>query len=89
MAAGPSQAPSRTAMASWNCCRAGSLRAIEGASGSRASKAWGIDRPPAISAMSMSSRLALSEPPAQITERTRAAMRRRGAWRSARRRSRS
>ena len=76
-------------MASWKADRVGSRLSMEGASGRRASSDWGNERPPARSAISMSSRFALSDPPAQTTERTREARRRRPGWRPSTFRSRS
>ena len=62
-------------MASWKAARVALARAMDGASGSSAIRDCGSESPPASSAISMSSRFALSEPPAQMIDRTRAAIR--------------
>ena len=71
MAAGPSHAPRKTLIASWNAVSRSLAAARLGASGRSARIACGRLRPPVSSAMIMSSRLAVSEPPAQMIERTR------------------
>ncbi len=71
IAAGPSQAPRKTDIASWKAVSRSLAAAIDGASGRRARIAWGRLSPPVSSAITMSSRFAVSEPPPQMIERTR------------------